>query len=377
MNLLFININYLIKKLMIVLIFLLFVITSEKSNVYFTKEISPKKIVEMFKKLNVELKGNVALKVHTGEQGGPYFLRPDFLQDIYDYTNGTFVECNCAYRAYRHSTELHKQTLEINGWLKNGRRTIIMDENPEKNFNLSILNHKMISENIVGEHLKNFDSCLVIAHFKGHGIGGFGGALKQLSIGFASQAGKTYIHTAGVTTNWTELFVKIANQENFTASMADAASSIVNYFKKKGNIVFINVLANISLSCDCAGASAPKPKIHDMGILASTDPVAIDKVCIDMIRNYTDNGTEEWLKQSDNKLGENTIKVAEELGIGTQDYNFINVDDEKKSSYLWLYIILVIIGLILVGIVGIFIYLKINRRKDDELIAKIINGKNI
>ena len=265
-------------------LFILFLITSQKSDVYFTKEISSKKIVEMFKILNVKLKGNVALKVHSGEQGGPYFLRPDFLQEIYDYTNGTFVECNCAYRAYRHSTELHRQTLQVNGWLDNNRRIVIMDEDPEKNWNISIPNHKMISENIVGEHLKEFDSCLVLAHFKGHEMGGFGGALKQLSIGFASQAGKSFIHTAGFTYNWTQTWQNTAPQENFTSAMADAASSIVNYFRNKGGIVFINVLVNISKSCDCAGAKAPEPKIHDMGILASTDPVAIIRVCIDMIK---------------------------------------------------------------------------------------------
>ena len=355
---------------------LLFVITSQKSDVYFTKDVSPQKIVEMFKKLNVELKGNVALKVHSGEQGGPYFLRPDFLQNIYDYTNGTFVECNCAYTAYRHTTELHKETLKVNGWLDNNRRIVIMDEDPSKDFKINITNHAMISENIVGEHLKDYDSCLVLAHFKGHQVGGFGGALKQLSIGFASQAGKSWIHTAGFTSNWTETWDHKASQENFTAAMADAASSIVNYFKEKGNIVFINVLVNISLACDCAGASAPAPKIHDMGILASTDPVAIDRACFDMIKNSTDIGTEEWLKQASTLLGENTIKVAEELGIGTQDYNIINVDgdDGKKesgSNYLWLYITLGIVGLIIVGVIGFLIYSKISKGKEDDLEAKI------
>ena len=344
----------------ITLFFILFMLTSEKSNVYFTKEISPKKMVEMFKKLNIKLKGNIALKVHTGELGGPYFLRPDFLQDIYEYTNGTFVECNTAYKANRHSTELHKKVLLTNGWLKNNRKTIIMDENPKKDWNISLSKYTMISKNIVGSHLKDFDSCLVLSHFKGHGIGGFGGALKQLSIGFASQAGKTFIHTAGVTTVWTELFNKIANKENFTSSMADAASSIVNYFKSKGEIAYINVLANISLVCDCGGIRAPKPKIHDMGILSSIDPVALDKACIDMIRNYTDEGTDEWLKQSDKLLGENTLKVAEELGIGSQSYNFIDVDEvnEKKSLNLGLYITLGFIGLKLIRVLGFFDNLK-------------------
>ena len=354
----------------IIFFFLLFVITLEKSDVYFTKDISSKNIVELFKKLNVQLKGNVALKIHSGEQNGPYFLKPDFLQDIYDYTNGTFVECNCAYNATRHSTQIHKETLKINGWLDNNRRIVIMDEEPEKDFNLSIPKHKMISENIVGAHLKDFDSCLVIAHFKGHGSGGFGGALKQLSIGFASQAGKTYIHTAGLYTDWTKMKENKASQANFTASMADAASSIINYFKSKGNIVYINVLANISKSCDCAGIRAPEPKIHDMGILASTDPVALDKACVDMIRKTNDEGTEDWLEQVEEKLGENTLKVGEELGIGTQEYNLIDVD-EKESSYLWLYIILGIVGLIIVGVVGYLIFRKIQNGKNEDLVAKI------
>ena len=360
------------------LFFLLFVImTSKKPDVYFTKDISPKKMVEMFKKLNIELKGNVALKVHTGELGGPYFLRPDFLQDIYDYTNGTFVECNTAYKRYRHSTEEHEKVLQANGWLENNRRTIIMDEKPENDFNLTLSNYKMISENIVGEHLKDFDSCLVLAHFKGHRWGGYGGALKQLSIGFASQAGKTWIHTAGVTTNWTEMVQYRASQENFTAAMADAALSIIDYFKKKGNIAYINVLVNISTRCDCGGIEAPEPKIHDMGILVSTDPVAIDKACIDMIKNTTDPGTEEWLEQLDSLLGENTIKIAEELGIGNQDYNFIDVDasggdeKEKASSFLWLYILLGIIGLILIGVTVFLVFSKCSKIKDDDLIAQI------
>ena len=162
----------------IYLFFILFVITSQKSDVYFTKEISSKKIVEMFKILNIKLKGKVALKVHSGEQGGPYFLRPDFLQEIYDYTNGTFIECNTAYPAYRHSTELHRQTLQVNGWLDNNRRIVIMDEDPTKNWNISIPKHSTIPENIVGEHLKDYDSCLVIAHFKGHQMGGLKNFLK-------------------------------------------------------------------------------------------------------------------------------------------------------------------------------------------------------
>ena len=351
------------------LIFLLIIITSESSDVYFTKNVSPKQIVEMFKKLNVSLTGNVALKVHTGEQGGQYFILPDNLQEIYDYTNGTFVECNTVYAGTRNSTEEHRKTLEINGWLKNSRRTIIMDENPEKDYKLNILNHKMISENIVGEHLKDYNSCLVLTNFEGHEMGGFGGALKQLSIGFASQAGKTYIYTAGGTTNWTQIKEYNVTQENFTASMADAASSIVNYFKEKSNIAYINVLANISLYCDCAGASDPNSKIDDIGILASTDPVAIDKASFDMIKNNSDEGSKQWRNQLQILFGENTIKVAEELGIGTQDYNLIDVDE--KVPLILLYITLSIGFIILVGIAGYFMLSKKKKGKDNDLVGPL------
>ena len=312
--------------------FLLVYNSLQKADVFFTKDISPQSMVTIFKKLNVTLPGKVGLKVHSGEIGGKYFLHPNFLQKIYDYINGTFIECNTAYKKGRHTTELHKVLLKDHGWLDNNRRTVIMDEDPASDFNLTISNPAMISENIVGEHLKDFDSCIVLSHLKGHGMGGFGGALKQLSIGFASQAGKTWIHTAGKTTNWPDLFTYRASQENFTAAMGDAASSIVEYFKKKGEIVFINVMANISKSCDCAGGNAPEPKIKDIGILASIDPVALDKACLDLIKKYEDVGTDDWLNQVKNLLGENTIFVAEKHGIGSQEYNFVDIDSEKDDE---------------------------------------------
>ena len=188
----------------------LFILESlEKSDVYFTKEISSEKIVEMFKKLNVELKGKVGLKVHTGEENGPYFLRPSLLKDIYEHTNGTFIECNTAYLSgKRHLTDLHRQILKSNGW--SDYRTVIMDENNDTDFSLNVTNSHNISENYVGQHLTDFDSCLVLAHFKGHPMGGFGGAMKQLSIGFASRAGKAYIHSGGITQDFVECWNKTA-----------------------------------------------------------------------------------------------------------------------------------------------------------------------
>ena len=304
----------------------------QKADVFFTKDISPSSMVKMFKKLNVTLTGKIGLKVHTGEIGGKYFLSPNFLQEIYDYTNGTFIECNTAYRAGRHSTEEHRKVLAQNGWLDNNRRTVIMDEDPSLDFNLSIPNPVSISENIVGSRLKEFDSCLVLSHFKGHGMGGYGAALKQLSIGFASQKGKTWIHTAGKLTDWPQAFKTGTTQIEFTSAMGDSASSIVNYFRERGGIAFISVVANISKSCDCAGASAPAPKIKDIGILASIDPIAIDRAGLDLIKKYTDEGTEELLSQIKRLEGENTVFVAEKHGIGSQEYNFIDVDSDPDSK---------------------------------------------
>ena len=217
------------------IIFFLFslIFCTQKADVYFTRTISPEKMVEMFDKLNIKLTGNVGLKVHSGEPNGPYFLRPNFLQKIYEHTNGTFLECNVAYSSKRLNTDTHLETLRTNGWLENGRKFDIMDENPEEDIYFNLEHFNMINITYAGKNLEKYDSCVVLSHFKGHGSGGFGGALKQLSIGFASRQGKTWIHTAGQSLDYTEMRTKRANQLNFTASMADAASAIVKYFKKK------------------------------------------------------------------------------------------------------------------------------------------------
>ena len=368
------------------LIFLLFCECIQKENVYFTKNITSSNMIKLFQKLNIKLSGKIGLKVHSGEIGGKYFLHPNFLQEIYDYTNGTFIECNTAYRAGRHSTEEHRKVLAANGWLDNNRRTVIMDEDPNSDFNISISDPVQISENIVGAHLKDFDSSIVLAHFKGHGMGGFGGALKQLSIGFASQRGKTWIHSAGRSTDWTK-GISGTSQIEFTNAMGDSASSIVNYFRERGGIAFINVLANISKSCDCAGARAPEPKIHDIGILASTDPVAIDRACLDLIKKYVDNGTEELLSQIDRLEGENTVFVAEKHGIGSQEYNFIDIDDESgetdpetdpendpekdtknnnESNNFAFVIIICIIVLAIIVIAGIVVFMILKRKSQQD-----------
>ena len=363
-------------KFFLLLLFLK--ISFQKSDVYFTKEISPSSMVKMFKMLNVNLTGNIGLKVHSGELLGKYFLTPDFLQEIYDYINGTFIECNTAYKSgVRHTTATHKILLKDHGWLNNSRRFVLMDEDPLQDFNLTVLNHEMISENIVGGHLKEFDSCIVLSHFKGHGTGGYGGALKQLGIGFASQRGKTFIHTAGKYTDYTVMSENKANQINFTAAMGDAASTIVDYFNKRGGIAFINVLANISILCDCAGGLAPVPKIHDIGILSSTDSVALDKACLDLIKKHTDVGTEEWLNQVNILKGENTIFVAEKHGIGSQEYNFIDVDEkinEDGKSYIIMVIVICIV--IILILLAVIIGIKYYRKKDSKDIDEPLNEKS-
>ena len=354
------------KTIQSILIILLFIESLQKSDVYFTKDISSQKIVDMFKKLNIELTGKIGLKVHTGEREGPYFLRPSLLKDIYDYTGGTFIECNTAYTSgHRHTTELHEGTLKINGW--SDYRIVIMDENENNDYKLNVKNHHNISENIVGEHLKDFDSCLVLAHFKGHTMGGFGGAMKQLSIGFASRAGKANIHSGGYTTEYEDCWNHEAAQFDFTSAMADAASTIVDYFKGKGKIAYINVLANISTMCDCGGKWAPPPNISDIGILASLDPVAIDQACYDLIYNEHTIGSEKWVNQATRLLALNTLKVAEELGIGSRDYNLIDVDKEEEKNYTW-YIVIGIIGfVVIVAIIGVIVYyFKIKKSPEKE-----------
>ena len=325
------------------LLFFLFslIFCEENPTVYFTKTISPNAIVKMFEKLDVKLTGKVGLKVHSGEPNGPYFLRPDFLQPIYDHTKGTFLECNVAYTSERLTTEKHEQVLQDNGWKDNNRRFEIMDAEEDTAFELE--NYNILNITYAGKKLLDYDSCLVLSHFKGHGMGGFGGALKQLSIGFGSTKGKTWIHTAGKSTDYNELFIKKASQENFTASMADAASVIDNYFRKKGGIAYVSVLANISIDCDCAGKKAKPPQIKDIGILASTDPVAIDQACLDLVKKTNETGTEAFLERVKEKMGENTITSAVKLGMGKKEYKLVTVDIPDVSIYLKMNLLLLLL----------------------------------
>ncbi len=291
----------------------------EKAKVYFTRNISSENVVKLFKMLEKDLPGKVAIKVHSGEKGNQNYLKPEFMKPMVDYLNGTIVECNTAYDGARDTTEKHLKLMEEHEW-SNYFNVDIMDS--QKDIVLDIPNGKVIKKNYVGENIKNYDSMLVLSHFKGHPMGGYGGALKQLSIGVASSKGKRYIHCVGKENGSYEDMFQV-DQEKFLEAMADAASSVVNYFK--GNIAYINVMCNMSVDCDCCNV-AEDPCMKDIGILASLDPVAIDRACIDLVKSSNDEGKEHLLERINSRKGTHTIDAAEELEIGTQDYELIEVD---------------------------------------------------
>lgn len=286
----------------------------EKSKVYFSSELTKENVVNMYKKLGVDLKGKVAVKVHSGEEGNQNYLKPEFFEDIVKCVNGTLVECNTAYEGMRNTTEKHKELIKKHGWTELFD-VDIMDA--EEEMELDIPNGKVIKKNFVGKHLENYDSMLVVSHFKGHPMGGFGGALKNISIGIASSHGKAYIHGAGVPENlWT------AKHDLFLESMADADKSIVDYFK--GNIAFINIMCNMSVDCDCC-AVAEDPCMKDIGILASLDPVALDQACVDLVYNSDDPGKNHLIERIESRNGTHTIDAAYELGVGNKEYELIEV----------------------------------------------------
>lgn len=290
------------------------------SKVYFSKEISSEKIIELFKLVNKNLSGNVCVKVHSGEKGNQNFLHPEFFKDIIEYVGGTVVECNTAYDGERNESHKHLELLKEHGWSKYFNVDLLDEVGPD--LEVSIPNGIAIKENYLGKNIQNYQSMLVLSHFKGHPMGGFGGALKQLSIGCASTQGKCWIHSAGVTKDQNILWQNCAPQNKFLEAMADAALSVVEYFK--GNIVYINVMANMSVDCDCC-AIAEDPCIKDIGILASTDPVAIDKACIDLVKKSTDPGKEHFLNRVSSRNGEHTIDSAYQLGVGSIDYELIEI----------------------------------------------------
>ena len=286
-----------------------------KSKVYFSEKISPEKVVELYKAVGKELVGNVAIKLHSGEPGNQNFLRPQFWKPVIEEVNGTVCECNTAYEGGRNTTEKHKITLEKHGWSTYFKVDLLDAEGPD--LVLEIPEGKAIKKNYVGKNIANYDSTLVLSHFKGHPMGGYGGALKQLSIGFASGYGKGYIHGVGDPANfWT------ADRNSFLEAMADSAKSVVDFFK--GNCVYINVMMNMSVDCDCC-AVAEDPCMKDIGILASDDPIAIDRACLDLVYASDDPGRDHLVERIESRNGAHTIEAALKLGFGTTEYELIEV----------------------------------------------------
>lgn len=286
-----------------------------KSKVLFTRTISPEMVLTMYEKLGKELTGYIAIKLHSGEEGNQNFLTPDFWAPMIRHLDGTVVECNTAYEGSRNTTEKHLKTIEKHGWSRYFDVDLLDAEGPD--LVLSIPGGKVIQKNYVGKDIAKYDGMLVLSHFKGHPMGGYGGALKQLSIGCASSYGKAYIHGAGVPEDiWT------ADHDLFLESMADAASSVHDYFKD--NIVYINVMKNMSVDCDCC-AVAEDPCMKDIGILISTDPIAIDQACLDLVYASDDPGKEHLIERIESRNGVHTIEAAEALGYGSRDYELIEI----------------------------------------------------
>ena len=294
----------------------------EKSKVYFINEITPENIIKAYNAIGKKLEGNVAVKMHSGEKGNKNYLRPEFVKDVINYVSGTVVECNTAYEGARNSTEKHLELIKEHEWEKYFPFDLLDREGPD--MELDIPSGKVLKKNYVGKDLAKYDSLLVLSHFKGHAMGGYGGALKQLSIGCASSAGKTLIHTAGKETDQTKLWDNLPEQDKFLEAMADAASSIVDYFK--GNAVYINVMKNISVDCDCDG-NASDPCMQDIGILASLDPVAIDQACLDLVYNSNDPGRDKLIERIESRHGVHTIEAAYDLGVGNREYELIELDN--------------------------------------------------
>lgn len=292
-----------------------------KSKVFFTKEITAEALIKLYQALGFTLQGKVAVKLHSGEKGNQNFVRPEFVRPIIEHVHGTVVECNTAYEGARNTTAKHLELMKHHGWTQYFHVDIL---DAKEELELSIPTGKKIHKNYVGKDIENYDSMLVLSHFKGHPMGGFGGAIKQLSIGCASSSGKAYIHTAGATKDPDKLWSCVAKQDDFLESMADAALSIVDYFK--GNIIYINMLLNLSVDCDCC-AVAEDPCMKDIGMMISLDPLAIDQASIDMIYQSNDRGRDHFVARIERQNGLHTLDSAEEIHLGSRDYELISIDE--------------------------------------------------
>ena len=292
----------------------------KKSKVYFTKEITENSLIKMYEVLNKELFGNVGIKISTGEAGNPNYLDPNLIKKLVNKLNGTIIECNTAYAGKRNTTEEHLKTIEEHGFNKIAQ-VDIMDAKGE--IALPVNSGTYLKENYVGKNLQNYDSILILSHFKGHPMGGFGGALKNMSIGIASSSGKAWIHTAGKTKDVSLLWQNTASQNEFLESMADSDKSVIDYMK--GNIVYINVINNLSVDCDCV-ANPEEIHMKDIGIASSVDPVALDRACVDMIYSSNDPGKSHLIERIEKQNGTHLLEACEKLKVGTNKYELINID---------------------------------------------------
>ena len=292
-----------------------------KPTVFFSREITPEKVLELYRALGRELPGRVAVKVHSGEEGNQNFLPPELWKDVVKAVNGTVVECNTAYEGSRNYTEQHRRLLRKHGWSAAFDVDILDAEGPD--LELPIPNGTVLKKDIVGRDIENYDSMLVLSHFKGHPMGGYGGALKQLSIGCASTAGKAWIHSGGTTADQTECWDNLPPQDVFLAAMADAASAVAEHFH--GSMAFVNVMKNLSVDCDCC-AVAEDPCMKDIGILASLDPVAVDQACIDLVYAAADDpGRQHFIERVESRHGIRTIECAAALGVGSREYKLVEL----------------------------------------------------
>lgn len=292
----------------------------KKSKVYFTKNISSQGLINLYNAVGKKLEGKVSVKVHSGEPGGNNYVKPNMMKDLVHLVKGTIVECNTAYHGKRDFTADHEKALKDHGFYNIANVDIMDSEGEEK---LPVRNGKHLKFNLVGTHLKNYDSMLMLSHFKGHAMGGFGGALKNMSIGVASRNGKANIHSAGKTCNPDLLWSSLPEQDYFLESMAEADSTIIDFFK--GNMVFIDCMINLSIDCDC-DSHPEEPCMKDIGLLASLDPVALDKACMDLVEHSDDPGRDHFMERVNSRNGKHTIEYAEKIGLGTQNYQLIDID---------------------------------------------------
>ncbi len=293
----------------------------EKAKVYFTKEITPESLIKIYESLGVDLKGNVAVKISTGEPGGHNFLNPNLIKDLIQKVDGTIVECSTAYGGNRQDPKKHWEAIKNHGFFDIAPCDI-MDEFEE--IEIPIPNGFHLDKDIVGGSIDNYDSFIILSHFKGHAMGGFGGALKNMSIGIASTSGKAYIHTAGKTKDASELWNNLPEQDDFLESMADACAGVIAY-KGKENIIYINVANNLSIDCDC-DSNPHEPEMKDIGVFASIDPVALDQACYDAIIHSDDPKKESLIQRIEEKHGIHTVEAACELGLGSREYEIISID---------------------------------------------------